>query len=57
MSRHPDLVDSLYLCRNGVPFDVAFSLAPEDRLAWVVALGRLDGREFDFATLTWKDRS
>jgi hypothetical protein len=49
-------VDSLYLCRNGVPFDVAFSLAPDERLAWVVAIGWLDGREFDFATMTWKDR-
>jgi hypothetical protein len=39
-----------------VPFDVAFSLAPEDRLAWVIALGQLDGGEFDFPSMTWKDR-
>jgi hypothetical protein len=39
-----------------VPFDVAFSLAPEDRLAWVIALGRLDGGEFDLAAMTWKER-
>lgn len=50
-------MDSLYLTRNGVPFDVAFSLPPEDRLAWVVALGQLDGGEFDFAALRWKDRA
>jgi hypothetical protein len=50
-------VDCLYLCRNGVPFDVAFSLAAEDRLAWVVALGRLDGGDFDFAAMAWKDRT
>jgi hypothetical protein len=49
-------VDSLYLCRNGVPFDVAFSLSQEDRLAWVVALGRLDGGEFDFAAMRWTER-
>ncbi len=48
-------MDSLYLCRNGVPFDVAFSLDPADRLAWVVAIGRLDGREYDFATMSWKE--
>ena len=42
-------------CRNGVPFDVAFSLPPDDRLAWVVALGTLDGGEFDWATLSWKE--
>ncbi len=49
-------MDSLYLVRNGVPFDVAFSLSREDRLAWVVVLGRLDtGRAFDWATHTWSE--
>jgi len=48
-------VDCLYLCRNGVPFDVAFSLGAEERLAFVVALGTLDGREFDFSQLRWRE--
>ena len=39
---------------NGVPFDVAFSLEPEERLDWVVALGTLDGREYDWTTRRWK---
>jgi hypothetical protein len=39
-----------------VPFDVAFSLSPEERFAWVVAIGRLDGGEFDFEQMAWKDR-
>ena len=39
-----------------MPFDVAFSLSPEERLAFVVVLGRLDGGEFDFAALRWKER-
>lgn len=39
-----------------MPFDVAFCLAPEERLACVIALGRLDGHEFDFAAMRWKDR-
>ena len=56
MSRHPDLIDCLFLVRNGVPFDVAFSLPPDDRLAWVVALGTIDGREFDWQNLRWKER-
>jgi hypothetical protein len=34
---------------------VAFSLPPDERLAWVVALGTLDGRVFDFDTMSWKD--
>lgn len=40
-----------------MPFDVAFSLPPDERLAWVVALGTLDGREFDFTANTWKERT
>ena len=38
-----ELIDCLYLVRNGVPFDIAFSLPPDERLAFVVALGSLDG--------------
>jgi hypothetical protein len=43
----------LYLVRNGVPFDVAFALPVSERLAWVVALGQLDGRVFDWTSLSW----
>ena len=32
LSWHPELVDSLYLVRHGVPFDVAFSLPVDERL-------------------------
>ena len=56
LSRHPDLVDCLYLVRNGVPFDVAFCLPADERLAWVVALGTLGGGEFDFVSMRWKER-
>lgn len=37
-----------------MPFDVAFSLQPDDRLAWVVVFGTLDGGEFDWTTLRWE---
>ena len=57
LSRHPDLIDCLYLIRNGVPFDVAFSLPTDERMAFVVALGTLDGRVFDWRTLHWKPRT
>jgi len=53
LSRHPDLVDPLYLVRHGVPFDVAFSLPPGERLAWVVAVAELDGQNFDWAARKW----
>jgi hypothetical protein len=39
-----------------VPFDVAFSLQADERLAFVVALGSLDGGDFDWQTMKWKVR-
>jgi len=36
-----------------VPFDVAFALPSDDRLAYVVALGTLDGELFDWSALRW----
>jgi hypothetical protein len=43
--------------QHGVPFDVAFSLSAEERMAFVVVLGRLAGGVFDFATLRWQERA
>lgn len=48
-------MDCLYLLSRGVPFDVAFSLPVEDRIAWIVALGTIDGREFDWSAMRWKE--
>jgi hypothetical protein len=55
MSGHPELIDCLYLVRSGVPFDVAFSLSSAERLAFVVILGTLAGRRFDWSRLAWED--
>jgi hypothetical protein len=41
------------LVKNGVPFDVAFSLSIADRLAWIVVLGQLDGLEYDWRRYRW----
>lgn len=38
-----------------MPFDVAFSLPEDERLAFVVAIGTLDGREFDWPNVMWKE--
>jgi hypothetical protein len=38
-----------------VPFDVAFSLPEDERLAFAVALGTLEGRVFDWSALRWKE--
>jgi len=48
-------VDSLFLVRNGVPFDVAFSLPPDERTAWVIVLGTLQGRIYDFDAMRWEE--
>ncbi len=51
---HPDLVDCLYLVKNGVPLDVAFALPADERMAWVVAMGRLEGLDYDWSARRWK---
>lgn len=42
--------------KNGVPFDVAFSLDRDRRLALCVFYGTLEGGEWDFAAMTWRDK-
>jgi hypothetical protein len=54
LSEDPALIDGLFLVTNGVPFDVAFSLDDDERLAWVVAVGRLKGREYNWHTRQWE---
>ncbi len=46
-------MDSLYLVHHGVPFDVAFSLHPEERLHWVVVLGTIRGQTYDWSSRRW----
>jgi hypothetical protein len=40
--------------KHGVPLDVAFSLEPAERTAWVVVMGELDGRVFDYDAGQWR---
>jgi hypothetical protein len=53
LARHPVLIDCLYLVRNGVPFDVAFSLSALERSAYVIAIGTLEGHVFDWSIFNW----
>ena len=53
MTRSADLVDSLWLVRNGIPFDVAFSLDQDERTAWIIVLGELNGRVWDWGAMRW----
>jgi hypothetical protein len=49
----PVLRERLALIRYGVPFDVAFSLPNDERCAWLVAFGELDGATFDWVSGRW----
>lgn len=51
--RHPALRECLLLVKNGVPFDVAFSLPPVDREAWIIIFGELAGGKFDWGRMDW----
>lgn len=43
--------------KNNVPWDVAHSLPPARRRAYCVYYGILDGGEYDFDRLQWKEKT
>ena len=43
--------------KNGVPYDVAFSLQPEYVAAYGIIFGEMEGNEFDWSTFLWKKRT
>jgi hypothetical protein len=48
------LIDCLFLVKNGVPFNVAFSLEPDERMAYVVILAEMRGETFDWDASRWE---
>jgi hypothetical protein len=40
--------------KNGVPYDVAFSLPPEDVAAYSIIFGEIEGSKFCWATMSWE---
>lgn len=50
------MTECLFLVKQGVPFDVAFSVDAELRAAWCIRFGMFEGGEFDWATGTWRSR-
>jgi len=42
--------------KNGVPWDVAWSLEDGDVLAYCVAFGTFEGNEFDWQSMKWVER-
>lgn len=43
------------LLKNGVTMQEAWAMSPARRLAFVVALGEIDGAVFDWEMLRWRD--
>jgi hypothetical protein len=39
--------------KQGVPFDVAFALYPEEAMGWSVIFGEIDGGTFDWGNMSW----
>lgn len=40
--------------KNGVPFDVAFSLYDHELVAWGVIMGEMEGGKFSWETMSWE---
>lgn len=50
------------LMKGGVPFDIAWAMADSAEmtpavLAWIVIMGEIEGGEFDWARLKWRDKT
>lgn len=42
--------------KNGVPWDVAWSMDDDWRLASLVTLGEIDGNYFDWTAMRWQEK-
>jgi hypothetical protein len=51
-----DIRGPLVLIKNNVPFDVAFSLDPEEVLAWSIIFGEMEGGVWNWAKMGWEER-
>lgn len=52
----PELVECLYLVKNGVPYDVAFSLPPAERFAYFLTFAEFDGNQWDWNAMAFVER-
>ena len=50
------LENRLYLVRNNIPFDVAFSLDNVTARGWALQFARMDGHDWDWDSGTWKKK-
>jgi hypothetical protein len=47
----------LWLVKNGVPFDVAFSLGNKERVAWSIIMSEHEGAKFNWETFNFVEPS
>jgi hypothetical protein len=45
------------LARGGVAEERAFSMRRDERLAWIIALGELEGGDWDWSRMNWRPPS
>jgi hypothetical protein len=50
------LSSCLWLVKNGVPFDVAFSLSETERMAYCINFGTFEGNVWDYESMAWVKR-
>jgi hypothetical protein len=48
--------ECVQLVKHGFPFDVAFSVPNDLRVAWLIIAGECDGGEFDWASGNFRRR-
>jgi hypothetical protein len=44
------------LVKNGIPWDVAVNLSHKERVAWAIIFGEIEGGEFDYRFMKWKEK-
>jgi len=45
----------LWLVKNGVPFDVAFSIDDITREAWAIMFSEMEGRTFNWSAMRFEE--
>ena len=51
---NPEFSNRLYLVKNHIPFDVAFSLEDHEVMAYAIVLGIIDGGKWSWASMSWE---
>lgn len=51
------LQEALWLVFNHVPFDLAFTIDETTRAGFAIIFSRFHGNDFDFGTMTYRERS